>query len=159
MGMTVRPLAPDDRAAVRDALIECGAFSAEEVQVALDMVDSGFQGEYLLPAIEVEGKLRGYACIGRAPLTLSSWYIYWICVHPSVQGTGVGQRLQSYIEQLIREAEGTRVVLETSGRADYERARRFYQRLGFTEAGRIPDFYKPGDDCVLFFKVLEPGAR
>jgi ribosomal protein S18 acetylase RimI-like enzyme len=153
--MIVRELAADDRTAVREALVDSGAFSEEEVRVAMEMVDSGLQGDYSLPAIEIGGTVRAYACIGRAPLTAAAWYIYWICVHPSVQGTGVGRRLQSHIERLVLEARGNRLVLETSGRADYERTRRFYRDAGFTEAGRIPDFYKPGDDCVVYFKVLE----
>ena len=45
--------------------------------------------------------------------------------------------------------------LETSGRPDYEATRRFYRAAGFTEAGRVPDFYKPGDDCVVYYKALE----
>jgi len=152
--MIVRNLVAADRASVREALVDCRAFNDEEIRVAMDMVESGLEGDYLLPAIEIDAEVRGYACIGRAPLTLASWYLYWICVHPSAQGRGVGQRLQSRIEQLVREAGGTRLVAETSGRADYERARRFYRDAGFTEAGRIPDFYKPGDDCVVYFKAL-----
>jgi ribosomal protein S18 acetylase RimI-like enzyme len=153
--MTVRILAPGDEAAVCEALEACGAFSEEEVRVAMEMVEGGLKGGYSLLAVEIEGKVCGYACIGRAPLTQAAWYIYWICVHPSTQGAGVGRTLQAHIEQFVREAGGTRLVLETSGRADYDRTRRFYRAAGFTEAGRIPDFYKPGDDCVVCYKALE----
>jgi ribosomal protein S18 acetylase RimI-like enzyme len=156
--MTVRNLVPGDEAAVREALEDCGAFSEEEVRVAMEMVKGGLNGDYSLPAVEIDGKVRGYACIGRVPLTRAAWYIYWICVHPSAQGTGVGRRLQSHIEQLVLQAGGNRLVLETSGRADYEPTRRFYRAAGFTEAGRIPDFYKPGDDCVMYYKALEGAA-
>jgi SET domain-containing protein len=45
-------------------------------------------------------------------------------------------------------------VLETSGRADYARARRFYERAGYRTVGRITDFYKPGDDCVFYCESL-----
>jgi ribosomal protein S18 acetylase RimI-like enzyme len=155
MGMTVRNLAAGDQAAVREALEECRVFSEEEIRVAMEMVEGGLTGDYSLPAVEIDGKVRGYACIGRVPLTRAAWYIYWICVHPSSQGTGVGRRLQARIEQLVRQAGGTRLVLETSGRADYNATRRFYRAAGFTEAGRIPDFYKPGDDCVVYYKALE----
>jgi ribosomal protein S18 acetylase RimI-like enzyme len=154
VGMTVRDLVAGDCAAVREALEDCGVFSQEEVRVAMEMVASGLEGGYSLPAIEIDGKVRGYACIGKAPLTVAAWYIYWICVHPSRQGTGIGRRLQARIEQVVRQAGGDRLVLETSGRADYEPTRRFYRCAGFTEAGRIPDFYKPGDDCVVYYKML-----
>ncbi len=156
--MTVRELAAEDRDAVREALVECGAFSAEEVTVALDMVDSGLAGDYGLPAIETEGRVRAYACIGRASLTASAWYVYWICVHPSFQGRGIGRRLQERVEEMVRDAGGDRLVVETSGRPDYQRTRSFYRQAGFTMAGRIPDFYKPGDDCVIYYKVLGGSA-
>ena len=156
--MTVRDLVAGDCPAVREALEDCGAFSEEEVRVAMEMVEGGLKGDYSLPAVEIDGKVRGYACIGRVPLTRAAWYIYWICVHPSKQGMGVGRRLQSHIEQLVLQAGGNRLVLETSGRADYEPTRRFYRAAGFTEAGRIPDFYKPGDDCVVYYKALEGAA-
>jgi ribosomal protein S18 acetylase RimI-like enzyme len=157
MGVRVRDLATDDRASVREALILCGAFTDEEVRVALEMVEAGLAGDYCLLAVETDGDLRGYACFGRAHLTASSWYLYWICIHPQAQGVGLGRMLQRRVEDRVRELGGDRLVLETSGRADYERARRFYREVGFVEVGRIPEFYRPGDDCLVCCKVLSAG--
>ena len=154
MGVITRPLVPADLPAVQEALVESRAFSDEELRVALEMVEAGFNDGYSLLAAVLDGHVRGYACIGRTPLTASTWYVYWICVHPAVQGTGVGRALQSRIETLVCESGGDRIVLETSGRTDYERTRRFYQRAGFTVVGCIPDFYKSGDDCVIYCKTL-----
>jgi len=151
MGLTIRPFEASDRDAVAGMLVDCAAFSDEEVRVALEMVDC--RG-YLLFVIEEDGAVRGYACIDRTPLTVSTWHLYWICVHPGAQRRGVGTSLQQYIEDFIRSQAGERVVLETSGRPDYERTRRFYERSGYEPAGRIRDYYKPGDDCVLYLKVL-----
>src|SRR5262249_13388899 len=109
---------------------------------------------YRLLAADEGGYLRGYACFGPATLAPRSWYLYWICVHPEAQGRGVGRALQQGVEDAVRQGGGERLVVETSGRPDYERARRFYRCPGFAEAGRIPDFYKPGDDCVLYWKAL-----
>src|SRR4051812_14702185 len=117
MGMLARQLTAADRPAVEEALVACAAFSEEEVRVALGMVDQGLDGDYLLPAIEAEGAVRAYACIGQAPLTASSWYVYWICVHPAFQRRGLGRRLGEQIEQLARAAGGVRLVVDTSGRA------------------------------------------
>jgi ribosomal protein S18 acetylase RimI-like enzyme len=157
MGVRVRDLAPDDRASVREALILCAAFTDEEVRVALEMVEAGLAGDYCLLAVETDGDLRGYACFGRAHLTERSWYLYWICIHPRAQGLGLGRMLQQRVEDLVLELGGDRLVLETSGRPDYERARRFYRGAGFVEVGRIPEFYRPGDDCLVFCKVLSAG--
>jgi ribosomal protein S18 acetylase RimI-like enzyme len=155
MGMTVRELVAGDRASVEEALIDCGAFTGEEVRVALEMVDAGLNGDYSLLAIQVDGTMRGYACFGRAHLTVSSWYLYWICIHRQAQGTGLGRMLQAHVEDEVRNRGGDRMILETSGRPDYERARRFYRRAGFVEVGCIPDFYRQSDDCLIYCKVLD----
>lgn len=156
--MLVRELRAADRVAAHEALRACGAFTDEEIEVALEVLDvgvaGGLDGDYSLFAAEVEGKMRGYVCVGQTPLTKSTWHLYWICVHPSAQGRGVGQSLQARAEEFVRSRGGKRIVLETSGRADYARARHFYRGAGYTEVGRIQDYYKAGDDCVIYCKTL-----
>ncbi len=157
--MIIRELQTEDREAVHAALRACGAFTEEEIQVALEVLDAGLAGgstgEYTLFVAQMEGTARGYVCVGKTPLTSTTWHLYWICVHPETQGVGVGQALQAHAEAFIRSRGGERLVLETSGRADYARARRFYQNAGYVEVGHIPDFYRPGDDCILYCKVLK----
>jgi len=34
------------------------------------------------------------------------------------------------------------------------RPRRFYERAGYHTLGRIPDYYKPKDDCIFYCKVF-----
>ena len=155
MGVSIRPLRPGDRAAAAAALQASRAFSEEEVSVALEMIDAGLaSADYVLPAAEIDGEVCGYACIGRTPLTRSTWHLYWICVHPRAQRQGAGQALQLHIDEFVRARGGERLVVETSGRPDYEGQRRFYETMGYQAAGRIYDYYKPGDDCILYCKVL-----
>jgi ribosomal protein S18 acetylase RimI-like enzyme len=156
--VTVRCPTAGDRPVIREALARCGVFTDEEVRVAIEMFDAGVAGDYSLLGIDAGGTLRGYACFGKASLTERSWYLYWICVDPDAQGSGVGQALQRGVEDRVRELGGDRLVAETSGRPDYARARRFYERAGFTVHGRIPDFYRPGDDCVIYGKRLGAAA-
>jgi len=120
------------------------------VRVALEMVCP----DYTLFVAELDGNLCGYACIGPTPFTLATWHLYWIAVHPKVQGRGVGRAIQAYVEQHVIASNGQRLVVETSGRPDYLRSRRFYEASGYSAAGRIADYYKPGDDCVFYCKVL-----
>jgi ribosomal protein S18 acetylase RimI-like enzyme len=157
MGMKVRELVAVDRPAVEEMLEACGAFNEEEVRVALEMVDEavGSDGEYSVFAAETDGRVCGYVLVGPTPLTASTWHLYWICVHPDFQGSGVGRALQTHVESFIRARGGERIVLETDGMASYERTREFYRRAGYTEAGVIPDYFKPGSDCVLFYKELK----
>ncbi len=158
MGLTIRGNRAGGSDDVHEMLAACGAFNAEEIRVALEMIDAAESEEYVLFGLESEDCLRGYACAGRAPLTRSSWYLYWICVHPDAQGRGIGRGLQQWVEQFVRESQGDRLVVETSGRPDYARTRRFYQRAGYEVVGRIADFYKPGDDCVIYCKLVGGAA-
>jgi len=152
--MHARPAVAADRPAALEALERCGAFTPQEVRVAIEMFDEGLAGEYSLLAVDVDGVLRGYVCAGKAWLTESSWYLYWICVHPEFQGRGVAQLLQRATEELVHAQGGERLVLETSSRALYERQRRFYARAGFEVHGTIPDFYRRADDCIVYVKTL-----
>ena len=152
--MRARAVVAADRAAALEALEGCGAFTADEVRVAIEMFDDGLNGDYSLLGVEVDGVLRGYVLVGQALLTQGSWYLYWICVHPAFHGRGAAQLLQRTAEELVRRAGGERLVVETSGRAPYERSRRFYARAGFGVQGRIPDFYQRGDDCIIYVKTL-----
>ncbi len=156
--LIIRELRPADREQIREMLEACGAFTGEEVRVALEVLDDGLRGgldgDYPLFAAERNGKIEGYVCVGKTPLTRGTWHEYWICVHPSAQRRGVGRKLQAHAEKFVRSRGGERLVLETSGRRAYARTRRFYRQAGYRIVGRIADFYRPGDGCVVFCKVL-----
>jgi ribosomal protein S18 acetylase RimI-like enzyme len=158
MGVIVRDFAPADRPGAAKALVACRAFNEEEVRVALQVLDEalegGSEGGYALFAAERGGDVCGYVCAGSTPLTVSTWHVYWICVHPAAAGNGAGRALQAHLEAFVRSRGGQRLVVETSGRPDYERARRFYERAGYQTVGRIPEFYGAADDCVLYCKAL-----
>jgi ribosomal protein S18 acetylase RimI-like enzyme len=153
--MTIRPLEARDRPPVLAILAASQAFSRAELTAAEEILDLALSGD-LYPAfvLEVEGAVLGYICLSQATLTESSWYVYWICVHPDFQGRGAGRALNDYAEQFVRSRGGRRIVLETSGRPDYARTRRFYERAGYRIAGAVPDFYRDGDDLVVFWKPL-----
>ena len=156
--LKIRQLVRADRKRIRQILAACGAFTDEEVRTAMYVLSQGLagglDGDYPLFAAELGGRVCGYVCVGKTPLTRGTWHEYWICVHPAAQSRGVGQALQAHAEAFVRSRGGERLVLETSGRPDYARTRRFYRKAGYSRVGRIRDFYKPGDDCVMFAKVL-----
>ena len=158
MGVTVRDFSPADRPAAAEALKACRAFNEEEIRVALQVLDEALEGGadagYALFAAERDGRVCGYVCAGSTPLTASTWHVYWICVHPAAARTGAGRALEARLEAFVGSRGGQRLVVETSGRAEYARARRFYEKAGYEGVGRIPDFYGAGDDCVLYCKGL-----
>jgi ribosomal protein S18 acetylase RimI-like enzyme len=72
-----------------------------------------------------------------------------------MQGRGIGRALTAFAEQAIAEHGGRLYVVETSSRETYTPTRRFYEAVGYWEAGRIPNFYGPGDDRVIFLKAAQ----
>jgi ribosomal protein S18 acetylase RimI-like enzyme len=160
--IAIRPFRRADREDVLEALRVCGVFGEEELIVAREVIDAGLgtglDGDYPLFVAEVDGRARGYVCVGKTPLTHGTWHLYWICVHPASQGLGLGRRLQIEAEQFVQARGGERLLLETSSTPGYATARAFYERAGYTIVGRVADFYKPGDDCVMYCKVFPKPA-
>jgi ribosomal protein S18 acetylase RimI-like enzyme len=87
-------------------------------------------------------------------LTEGTYNLYLIAVHKNHQGTGIGARMMSYLEALLK-ANGERILLvETSGLPEFERTRKFYDQCGYNQEARIRDFYREGEDKVVFWKKL-----
>ena len=60
----------------------------------------------------------------------------------------------SHVEQALRE-RGQRVLLvETSGTDALALTRTFYLNHGFDEEARIREYYRAGDDKVIYRKAL-----
>jgi ribosomal protein S18 acetylase RimI-like enzyme len=166
--LRVFPVAAAHRGRVAELLRATGAFSSEEVAVALELFDeamsatapaSGAEPDYnFLGVFTPERELAGFACWGPTPDTDGTFDLYWLAVDPALAGSGAGTLLLSEIEQRLRSKDARMVVAETSSRDDYEAARWFYARRGYTEAGRVADFYAWSDDRIIFTKRLQPAA-
>ncbi len=87
-------------------------------------------------------------------LTEGTYNLYAIAVAKLHQGTGIGTQMMTYIEGLLRKKKGRILIVETSGKADFERTRQFYRTCDYTEQAVIPEFYDEGDDKVVFWKKL-----
>jgi len=151
-----------DALAVRSLVDSTGFFSDEEVALAEelvnDVVERGAAAGYEFLFAEAEDarrSLRGYSCFGRIPATRSSFDLYWIAVAPDEQGRGLGREIVRRTEDAIARLGGTRVFVDTSGRTQYAPTRAFYERVGYSVAARLDDFYAPGDAKVIYARSLD----
>ncbi len=156
MKTIIRPMVHKDKSAIMDMLKTIREFSPEEVVVAEEVIDAYLQapetsGYYVFVA-EVDLTVTGYVCYGPTPLTKGTWDVYWVAVDPGAQGQGVGSALMAFAEGKIQESHGRLVLVETSGRPDYEKTRRFYISRNYTLAAKVIDFYAPGDDKLILEK-------
>lgn len=156
---------PSDRQPLHELIASTGVFSSEEIAIARELIDSGLglsgkdDGYKLLiavlPSDDPAGeRIVGYVCYGQTPFTRSSWDLYWLATHPDQQRRGTGRILCAAMEADIRSAGGTHIRVETSGTEGYRAARLFYERVGYQQMARLPDFYKPGDDLYTFLRRL-----
>lgn len=173
-------LDPQHRGPLAEILTATGMFSADEVDVALELFDETFgsggrpaeSGDPLAPptalrpppsydflgAFDDSDALIAYACYGATPGTDGTFDLYWIAVHPTAQGAGEGGRLLGEVERQLRARTGRLLVAETSSRAEYAPTRHFYERQGYQAVARVADFYAPADDRVIYAKRLTPKA-
>lgn len=144
---------------VKGIVESTGFFTAEEIEVAVELVDAGASGgsisDYLfLFCADKSGKVLGYTCYGRIPCTVGSFDLYWIAVHSDHQGSGIGKNLLVRTEKKIRAIKGMRVYIETSSRDLYKRTQGFYLNAGYHQEATLHDYYSPGDSKIIYVKHL-----
>ncbi len=149
----------EDRAAIQAIVEGVGNFSPAEVKVALELVDTYLndptQEDYRFAVAEdPEGRVRAFACWGPTPMTCGTWDLYWIATHPQAQRLGLGRALVEHVQEDIRGEAGRLLVVETSSKESYGATLRFYREMAFEQESRIRDFYRHGDDKLIFVKNL-----
>jgi ribosomal protein S18 acetylase RimI-like enzyme len=160
-GTLIRSLEPGDRSRIAEMVASTGKFNDEEVATALELVDHALRdGEgsgYVFAVIEEpagDAVIKGYACYGPTPLTQGVYDLYWIVVDPSAQGKGLGRLLTRHVEKDVVGRGGRMLLIETSSQESYVPTVRFYERTGYQLAARIRNFYRIGDDKLIFSKDL-----
>lgn len=152
--MDIRPTLAADIPAMEVVLDATGLFPSE---MLADMI-AGYladqvEGEIWL-SCDVDGVVQGF-CYARAEaLTDGTWNMLAIAVAPSCQGLGCGGAICARLEATLA-SQGQRILIaDTSGTDDFQQARAFYAKQGYSEEARIRDFWQAGDDKVTFRKAL-----
>ena len=151
----LRHLSAADRGRIEEITRAVGVFRDDEIPVALEVFDGAVAGspDYRALGADADGVLAGWICWGPTPCTLGTFDLYWMAVDPARHGHGIGTAL---IGEMERQLSGVArlVVVETAGRPDYRPTRVFYEGRGYRKVAVIPDFYAPGDDQIVYVKVL-----
>jgi GNAT superfamily N-acetyltransferase len=138
------PLTAAHRASIEPLLRGTGFFRDVEIDVALEVIDSFLSNPDLdyhaLGAFTRHGDLVGYVCYGPTPCTLGTYDLYWIAVAAKGQNSGVGTLLLQEMERRLADLDARLVIIETSSQPLYRPTREFYERRGYAEVARVPDF-------------------
>jgi ribosomal protein S18 acetylase RimI-like enzyme len=155
----VRPMKKSDKPAVMDILRRTNMFTPAEIDVAEEQIDIVFdqpqQKDYNELVVEdASGRVAGWMSWGPSPMTEGTYDLYWIAVDPAAQGQGLGKTLVRWLEDRVRRERGRLILIETASQTDYEPTRQFYLKQDFREAARIRDYYRPGDDRIIYAKYF-----
>jgi ribosomal protein S18 acetylase RimI-like enzyme len=103
---------------------------------------------------------QGGAIVGLVGLHHAVWgpeenvWLAWFAVDPDCQGQGHGRELLAAIERTAAAQGFRKLLVETYEHAEFDKARRFYERNGFERAGQIAGYLADGSAMVVYAKRL-----
>jgi ribosomal protein S18 acetylase RimI-like enzyme len=138
-----------------------GLFEPDQIEELAQML-----GQYFSDRSDSEGlwftdddnEPVGVAYVAPERMTEGTWNLYLIAIHPDYQRQGRGTALLNHVEQMLAKRGERLLLVETSGLENFEYVRAFYRKSGYDEEARIREFYKAGDDKIIFRKSLKSVA-
>ena len=157
--IAIRPIIPSDKEPIRNILIETKVFTEDEVNVAIELIDIALTNDrqedyYIYSAVDENKSVGGYYCLGPTPMTSGTYDLYWIAVSPRAQHHGIGKKLLVHAEEEAGRRGGRLIIAETSSLPKYDKTRTFYLHNAYSELARIRDYYRIGDDLVVYGKYV-----
>jgi ribosomal protein S18 acetylase RimI-like enzyme len=149
----IREIKREDLPALKAIIESVGLFPSEMLDDMTANFIAGNESAELWLTLENDGHIA-IAYVAPERLTDGTWNLLLIAVASRCQGQGFGTTLLAHIEQTLRR-QGHRILLvETSGLPEFERTRQFYRQAGYIEEARIREFYKAGEDKIVFWKAI-----
>lgn len=151
--LTIRALKRGDLDGVRSVLGGTGLFPPDMLD---DMAEPFLTGQapHIWLLVEMAEQTIGFAYCAPERMTEGTFNLLAIAIAPEHQRIGAGAALVRGVEETTRQHVGRLLLVETSTDPDQDAARAFYEKEGFTEEGRIRDFYALGQTKVIFRKQL-----
>lgn len=122
------------------------------VNEKLDNYLAGNSEDFWLTADD--GEPVGFAYCAPELVTDGTWNLLMLWTRSDRHGQGHGSALVAYVEKILTEKGVRLLIVETSGLPNFETARSFYDKSGFTKEARIRNFFADGDDKIVYIKSL-----
>ncbi len=155
---TAREASPRDRQELLRIVRQQKNFNAQEIAVAIEVIEDGLnplKNDYTILVIDGQNSsLAGFIIYGPVPLTDNRYDLYWVATDTSCGRKGFGSKLLQAMEENIRARGRARIYVDTSSTEDYIPARRFYEKHGYVKECVLADFYRDGDDKILYMKEV-----
>lgn len=151
----IRKVVRNDIAGLRHVLNTIELFPAEMLESMMtDYFDNPATEDIWFTAIQ-DGKPSAIGYCAPEKLTDSTYNLYAIGVQNDWQGKGIGKKMMAFIEDYLRSNGGRILIVDTSSTPEFDLTRDFYLKIGYTQEATIRDFWKEGDDKVIFWKKIQ----
>ena len=162
--ITIRPVIAHDKEKLFLLVRQRGTFNEKEIEVAIEVIEDTLafpekKEYYTFCAVDDKGDIAGFICFGPIPMTDRCYDLYWIAVDEKLSRNGIGKKLHEAMEEFVVNEKARRIYIDTSSTAPYMAARTFYERHGFHLVAVLQDFYRLGDDKIIFMKELLRGEQ
>ncbi len=154
MNQKIRPVTTADVDDLKLVLDSCELFPSEYLD---EMISDYFnnaetEDHWFTFLIDEKPVAIGY-CIPEK-LTEGTYNLLAIGVSQNAQRKGVASAMMEYIEQQLKQNNGRLLLVETSSDEAQIAARKLYQKIGYKQVAVIDDFWKEGEDKIVFLKQL-----
>lgn len=154
MNQIIRPVTTADVDDLKLVLDSCELFPSDYLD---EMISDYFnnaetEDHWFTFLIDEKPVAIGY-CIPEK-LTEGTYNLLAIGVSQNAQRKGVASAMMEYIEQQLKQNNGRLLLVETSSDDAQMAARKLYQKIGYKQVAVIDDFWKEGEDKIVFLKQL-----
>jgi ribosomal protein S18 acetylase RimI-like enzyme len=163
MSMKIRPMRADDLTVIRHLIAEHSSYDAQYAMRVLkrELMDRARGNPRTRHLVAVRDK----EVVG-----ISGWeeeegggegvfWLGWTYVHSDQRRHGVGTALLARVVDEIAKRRARKLYIKT-GATGYEAALSFYEKQGFRQESRLPDFFADGEDClILAWRLRKKAAR
>ena len=158
--MPFRPTTPADVPHLVALTAATGVFNDLEVHTLEGVIRDYFKSAYdeeghrCFTAEGPDG-LTGFVYLAPDEMAVGAWELWWVVVAKPHHGKGIGGELLGFAEQFARTNGGRVITLDTSSTPAYVPTHRFYEKYGYKRVGTLPEYYRDGDDKVIFWKRVD----
>ncbi|WP_218079867.1 GNAT family N-acetyltransferase [Anthocerotibacter panamensis] len=154
----IRETRPSDKEALLRIIEDSGQFDLDglaHVEAALDGYFA--EGSEAIWLTADDGEPVGVVYCNPEPVTSGTWNLLLLWTRKDREGQGFGSALVAQIEAALCIRGARLLIVETSGLPEFETARTFYSKCGFSQEARIQNFFADGDDKLIYTKMLTAG--
>lgn len=150
----IRPVEKSDVNGLKNVLDSCGLFPSEYLEGMIsDYFNNPETQDIWFTCTHNHVPVAIGYCVPEK-LTDGTYNLLALGVSADFQRQGIARDMMQYIEQFLKNSDGRILIVETSTDDAQTGARNFYNNIGYIQVASIKDFWKDGEDKLVFWKRI-----